>query len=133
MKNDPTRKKARVCRSFINSRKIYEIERILKNEGLEGWALTWQQLRFKARLDVSEAIIWRTMGKMEYLACQRGWQSLKSATNQVKYAKVILERHSEPEDWDCKHFSDELHFGCGSQHQLQILRKPKEQYCIDCI
>lgn len=58
---------------------------------------------------------------------------LKSAANRVQYAKVMLERHPEPEDWDRVCFSDEVHFGWGAQHQLRIIRKPGERYCIDCI
>ena len=45
----------------------------------------------------------------------------------------MLERYPEPEDWDRVRFSDEVHFGWGPQHQLRIIRKPKERYCVDCI
>lgn len=105
---------------------------------MKAWkdGLTWQQLGFEVRLDVSEATIRRTMGTMDYhkcLACQGGWQSPKSAANRVQYAKVMLERHPEPEDWDRVRFIDEVRFGWGAQHQLRIIRKPGERYCIDCV
>ena len=136
LKNDPARKETRGRRSLISPREIHEMERILENEGLEGRALSGQQLEFEVGLDVFEATIRRTMGTMDYhkcLACQRGWQSPKRAANRVKYAKVMLERHPEPEDWDRVRFSDEVDFGWGAQHQLRIIRKPGQRYCIDCI
>lgn len=58
---------------------------------------------------------------------------LKVPPNRVQYAKVMLERHPEPEDWDRVCSSDEVHFGWGAQHQLRIIRKPGERYGIDCI
>lgn len=45
----------------------------------------------------------------------------------------MLEGHPEPEDWDCVYFNNEIHFGQGAQYELCIIRKPREQYCIDCI
>ena len=101
LKNDLTRKKTRGRRSLISPREIHDMERILENEGLEGQALTCQQLEFEVGLDISEVTIWRTMSTIDCdqcLACQRGWQSLKPAANRVKYAKVMLERHPEPKD-----------------------------------
>ena len=136
LKNDLTRKKTRGRRSLISPREIHEMEQILENEGLEGRALTWQQLRFEVELDLSEVTIQRTMGIIDYhkcLAYQRGWQSPKRVANRVKYAKVMLERHSESGDRDHIRFSDEVHFEWGAKHQLHIIRKPGQQYCIDCI
>ena len=136
LKNDPTRKETRWRKTLISPQEIHEMERILENQGLEGRALTWKQLGFKVGLDVSEATIRRKMGTMDYhkcLACQQGWQSPKSAANRVEYATVMLQRHSEPEDWDRVRFSNEVHFGWGAQRQLRIIHKPGERYCISCI
>ncbi len=98
LKNDLIRKKTCDCRSFISPREKYRMEPILENESLKRQALKWQQLGFELGLDVSEATIWRTLSKIDYhrcLACQRGWQSPKSAANWVKCANVILEMHPE--------------------------------------
>ena len=98
--------------------------------------MTWLQLGFEAQVDASEATIKRVMGSLDYhkcLACQRGWQSPSSKKNRVEYAKYMLERYPEPEDWDRVRFSDEVHFRWGPQHQLRIIRKPGERYCVDCI
>ena len=105
------------------------MEKILENKGLEGRGLTWLQLRFKAQVDAFEATIKRVMGSLDYhkcLVCQRGWQSPSSNKNRVEYAKYVLERYPEPENWDRVRFSNEVHFGWGPQHQLRIVQKPGE-------
>lgn len=75
LKNDPTPKKTRGPKRIITPAQICEMEKFLKNEGLEGCGLTWSQLGFEAQVGASEATIRRTMGSLNYhkcLACQRG-------------------------------------------------------------
>ena len=70
------------------------------------------------------------MGTLNYhkcLACQRGWQLPASKKNRVQYAELMLACYPHPEDWDRVRFSDEVHFGWGPQHQLQIISKPGER------
>lgn len=136
LKNGPTRKETRGRKQIITLAQIREMEKILENEGLEGRGLIWSQLGFEPQVDVSEATIKRIMGSLDYhkcLICQRGGQSPSSKKKRVEYAKYVLERYPKPEDWDCVRFSDEVHFGWGPQHQLRIIRKPGEQYCVNCI
>lgn len=60
----------------------------------------------------------------KYIACQRDWQSLSNKNNKLEYAKYMLEKYPKPKNWDCVSFSNEVYFGWGPQHQLQIIEKP---------
>ena len=136
LKNDPTRKETRRGHNKITPELIREMEKILENEGLDGRSLTWMQLGFEAQIEASEATIQRAMGTLKYhkgLAYQRGWQSHISKKNQVQYAELMLARYPNSKDLDRIRFSDEVHFGWGPQHQLCIICKPGECYCVDCI
>lgn len=57
----------------------------------------------------------------------------KTGGPRKSWAQVMKERYSEPEGWFRVRFSDEAHFGCGSQGKLGIIRKPGEGYCSDCV
>lgn len=59
------------------------------------------------------------MGNSNYhkcLAYQRDWQSLSNKKNKVKYAKYMLERYFNPENWNCVRFSNKVYFKQSSQH-----------------
>lgn len=93
---------------------IYEIKKILENKGLKSCGLTQLQLGFEVQFDTSKAIIKRIMGSLNYykcLVCQRSQQSSSSKKNRVKYAKYILKRYSERENWDFVKFSNKIYFG----------------------
>lgn len=45
----------------------------------------------------------------------------------------MLKKYPDPEDWDRVRFSDEVHFGYGSEGQLNIIRQPGTRYRPDCI
>lgn len=74
-----------------------------------------------------------TLDSHKCLACPSGWLSPASKRNRVQYAGFMSTRYSHPKDWGRVRFSDEVHFGWGPQHQLRIIRKSGERYCIDCI
>ena len=111
--NDPTRKES--CRGYnkITPKQIFEVEKILENEGLEGCSLTWIQLRFEAQIGASEPTIQKAMGILDHHkcgACQYGWKSFTSKKNRVQYSELILARYPNLKDWDHIRFSDEVHF-----------------------
>jgi hypothetical protein len=87
-------------------------------------------------LDVSINTIKRTMGTLDYrkyIACQRDWISPKTAVRRLEYAKIILARYPDTEDWKRVRFNDEVHFGWGPQGKLRIIHKSGERNCPDCI
>ena len=76
------------------------------------------------------------MGTMDYqkcIACTRGWVNKRTAGKRLDWARYMLEKYPEPNDWKCVCFSDKVHFGWGPQQKLRIIRKPGQRYCIDCI
>lgn len=112
------------------------MERILETEGIEARSYIWEQLGFEVGLECSGRIVQRAMGTMDYhmcIACRRGWVNQKTAKNRMNWASVMLERYPEPKDWYRVRFSDEVHFGYGSQDKLNNIRKPGMCYCQDCI
>jgi DNA-binding transcriptional MocR family regulator len=67
-------------------------------------------------LDVSTDTVKRAMGTLDYrkyIVCQRGWVSPKTVVRRLEYAKVMLARYPDAEDWKRVRFSDEVHFGWG--------------------
>ena len=92
------------------------MEHILENEGVNGRALTWEQLGMEAGVEASGRTIQRMMGTMDYhkcIACQRGLVSERTAANRLAYAQTMLTKHPKAEDWMHVRFSDEVHFGWG--------------------
>ena len=72
------------------------MEQILETEGLEGRALTWQQLGLEADINASWRTIQKAMRSLDYykcIACQRGWQSPASMENRCEFARIMLERY----------------------------------------
>ncbi len=45
----------------------------------------------------------------------------------------MLKRYSTKQHWESVCFSDEIHFDYESQSKLQIIRKPEQRYCMNCI
>ncbi len=120
----------------ILKEQIRECEKILEENGFEGHALTWDQLAFKAGLDVHADTVKRAMGTMNYhkcIACRKGWIHPHLAERRLKHATFMLERYPEKEDWYRVRFSDEVHFDYGPQGKIWIIRKPGMRYCQDCI
>jgi hypothetical protein len=123
LRNDSNATETRGRKKIITPKQIREMERILETTGLEGRALTWEQLGFEANVEASGRTIKRTMETMDYhkcIACQRGWVSQSARENRLRYAKEMLKKYPEPEDWYRVRFSDEVHFGWGAQGRLRI-------------
>lgn len=64
--NKPDVIETRGRRSLITSQKIREMERILEEEGIEGRALTLQQLGYDVGLECSGRTVKRAMGTIDY-------------------------------------------------------------------
>ena len=121
---------------LIGPEKIREMDRILETEGIEARAYILEQLGFEVGLEFSGRIVQRAMGTMSYHKCiafRRGWVNEKTANDRMNWATVMLERYPHPEDWHRVRFSDEVHFGYGTQDKLRIIRKAGMRYCQDCI
>lgn len=67
------------------------------------------------------------------VACEKKWISQASKERRVEYARVMLERYPEPQDWWHVRFSDECHYGYGPQGKTYVIRRPWERYCPDYI
>jgi hypothetical protein len=75
----------------------------------------------------------RTMNYHNCVSCKKGWINAKTAVKRVDWSEFMLRRYSEPEDWHRVQFSDEIHFGLGSQGKIRIIRKSGQRYCLNCI
>lgn len=115
---------------------LAKLEEIIQQGGVDSRALTWKELEEKAGLvHVSWYTIRRTMQDMDYhkcIACSKSWISSQLAMKRLNWAKDIYNRWNL-EDWKQVQFSNEVHFGFGPQRKLQVIRKPGERYCTDCI
>jgi hypothetical protein len=122
---------------IISPQHIREMERIIRDEGFAGRAMTWAELAYEAGIEgVHPDTVKRAMGSMDYhkcIACQKGWVNEKTAKDRVEWSKAALQRRPEPEDWHIVRFSDEVHFALGPQGRVYIIRRPGERYCADCI
>jgi len=45
----------------------------------------------------------------------------------------MLAKYPKPEDWKRVRFSDEVHFGLGTNERLHVICKPGERYCKSCM
>lgn len=98
--------------------------------------MTWSQLAEELDLGVSGKTIKRHMGSMDShkcIACSKGWMSQKLAQKRKEWATIMLDKYPKPEDWHRVRFSNELHWSIGAEEKIQIIRKPGERYCSDCI
>ncbi len=130
--NDPNVEDHRCSQSLIGPKKIREIERILETEGIEVRAYTWEQMGFEVGLECSARTVKRAIRTIEYhkcIACRRGWVNEKTAKDRLNSTTTMLQKYLHPEDWHRVRFSDEVHFGYGTQDKLRILRKAGMRYC----
>ena len=134
--NNPKHEEQRGKTAKISPKDIRRMEQILEEDGFCTRALTWEQLGYKADLDVCRATIRRRIGTIDYhkcLACRKGWVNESTKKKRLEYAEYWIQRYPEPKDWYLIRFSDECHYGFGPQGTLRIIRKPGERYCQDCI
>ena len=66
------------------------------------------------------------------IACNKSWISPCMKKQRIEFSHM-LQLRPKPADWKDVRFSDEVHFGLGPQRRLQIIRRPGERYCADCI
>lgn len=72
--NDPNQEETRGRNRIISPREVREMERVLE-EGIEGRALTWEQLGEEVGLECNGRTFQRAMGTMNYhkcIACRKG-------------------------------------------------------------
>ncbi|PQE31529.1 hmg box protein [Rutstroemia sp. NJR-2017a WRK4] len=120
----------------IPPEKIREMEILLEEEGIEGRALTWEQLGTEVGLDVDRKTVQDAMGTMEYhkcVACKKGWVNSRIAERRVEHSRVMLERYPHWYDWIHIRFSDEVHWGFGPHGTLMIIRKKGMRRCQSCV
>ena len=57
----------------------------------------------------------------------------KITKDRMNWATVMLDKYPHAEYWHSIRFSDEVHFGYGTQVKLNIIRKPGIHYYQDCV
>ncbi|KAK4202201.1 hypothetical protein QBC40DRAFT_277145, partial [Triangularia verruculosa] len=68
-----------------------------------------------------------------YIICKHKYISPKAKLRREEFARVILEKYPNKEDWYYIRFFNECHFGWGPQGRVHIIRRPWERYCGDCL
>ncbi len=136
--NNPFTDETRGRKKKLSDEDIDTLERFLWQNGVEGRTLPYQALLMEAGIEaeVSDITIRRALGTRDWgkcIACQRGFVSHKLAERRVEEARKSLELRPHKRDWRDVRSSDEFHVSSGASGRVQILRKPGERYCPDCI
>lgn len=111
----------RGSKKIITLLQIRKIEEILEKNSIEERSLTWVQLGTEAEVEASVQTIQQTIDTIDYykhIVCQKGWVSLLYTKNRVGFAKAILKKYLQSEDWYCVRFTDKIYFGWGPQYKL---------------
>ena len=122
--------------ALLSAKDLDRCDRFLQDLGWSARSMTWAQLAEELDFGVSGRTLKRHMGSMDYhkcIACSKGWISEKLAKKRKEWARIMLEKYPKPEDWHRVRFSDEVHWSIGAEEKIQIIRKPGERYCSDCI
>jgi hypothetical protein len=97
--NDPFIKERRGRPSKVLKEDISRTDQILRDYGIDGRVLTWEQLVEEAGIeDVYRRTIQIHMDSLDYrkcLACKKGWMSQKAAAHRGEYARTKLSLHPE--------------------------------------
>lgn len=122
----------------ISNQDLATLERFIENNGFDGRTIPYAGLPAAAGLDidVSEATVRRALKDIDFrfcIACEKKYVSPRLKERRVEYARVMLEKYPEKEDWRHIRFSDECHFGWGPQGKVYVLRRPWERHCPDCL
>ena len=124
-------------KSELGWKEILKMDRIIEEYGEEARQLSWQALAFEAGCkEVSGRTVQRAMGTMGYrqcVACRKEWVNPSNWKYRVEYAKIMLERYPNPEDWKNVRFLDEVDLGYGPLQTGYVIRKPGQRYRPDCI
>ncbi len=67
----------------------------------------------------------------KHLACIKGHQSDHAKAKRIEWASCMLVKYPLKENWRRIRFSDEIHFGYGSEDQLRIIRQLGTRYRHD--
>lgn len=92
------------------------MERFIEENGFDSRSLRWEELPAAAglNLDVCGETVRRRLKDINFrrcLECQKQYVSPRLAEQRVEYARTMVERYPQPEDWHQVRFSDEAHFG----------------------
>lgn len=94
--NTPTLPETRGRKSVITDEQKKGMDQILQTAGIDGRALTREQLGMKVGSEATGRTIKNIMGSMHYhkcIACQKGWVTEEVAANRLAYARKMLERY----------------------------------------
>ncbi len=121
---------------MLTERDLQTLEFIVRRHGQDGRVLSWEGLAEEAGLNVSGRTIQRAMGTMDYrrcIACQKSWVMPSLAARRLKWASDMLAKYPTKYHWRHVRFSDETHLGFGAQGRIQVIRRPRERSCPDCL
>ncbi|KAI9887862.1 MAG: hypothetical protein M1823_000384, partial [Watsoniomyces obsoletus] len=100
--NKPNQRETRGRKPIVTPEQMKEMEEILEKTGIEGRALTWQQLGIEAGVDACGDTIKSAMGTMGYrkcIACTKSWTAPPTAERRLAYAKEMLSKYPTSEHW----------------------------------
>ncbi|KAL8359971.1 hypothetical protein RB598_008355 [Gaeumannomyces tritici] len=125
-------------KKLFSANDIRKMTSTLESHGFDGRTLRWADLPAAAGLDIqaSERTIQRAMQGAQFrrcLACHKSYVNPRLAERRCEYARHMLEKYPMPQDWYHVRWSDETHFGWGSEGRIWVLRRPWERDCPDCV
>jgi hypothetical protein len=117
---------------------LAQIERFIDDNGFDGRTVPWAGIPAAMGLDlnVSGETIRRAVKDLNLrmcIACEKRYTSPHLRERRSEYARVMLERYPQPQDWRHIRFSGECHFGWGPQGRVYVIRRPWERQCPDCL
>lgn len=134
--NSKIRKETRGRKPLLTEQDIRAIERLIWTHGQAGRVLTWESLAHEAGVNVSAHTLQRqfkTKGYRRCVACRKSFITPDIAARRVKFARDMLAKYPEPQDWYKVRFTNEVHLGYGPQGRIYVTRKPGEVNCADCV
>ena len=131
-------KETRGRKKKISEQDLRVLEAFIEENGFDSRSLRWSELPAAAGLDleVSGETVRRALKQLDFrrcLACQKEYISPRLAERRKEYARTMLAKYPQPEDWHHVRFSDETHFGWGPEGKVYIIRRPWERNCPDCV